>query len=337
MAQVLVTGATGFLGRNLVERLVQRGDRVRCLMRRPGSDPFLDRLGVEYGRGDILDPASLDGALRGVEVVYHLAGVTRQWGPVSFATANTEGTGHLAEACVRQSKPPVLVFTSSLAAAGPTRPGRPLTEEVLPAPVSEYGRSKLAAEGRLRALADHVPITIVRPPCVFGPWDLNNVWLFRMVWYEFNVVPGRPPPQLSWVYVTDLVDALILVAERGQRLRSHGDGPVAGQGLYYVALDEAPNLADLGRLAARVIGRKVRRTLYLPAPACRLVGRWNDLRARLSGRGVLLGSDKIVEALAGSWLCAGDKAKRELGFVCRTGMAEGLRLTVEWYRAQGWF
>jgi nucleoside-diphosphate-sugar epimerase len=103
-----------------------------------------------------------------------------------------------------------------------------------------------------------------------------------------------------------------------------------------VALDEWPTLAAVGALAAQALHCRLWRTFPVPGPVCRFYGRCNDVLARLRRRPMLLSLDKMTEGLAGSWLCTADKAKRELGFLCQTGLAEGFRRTAAWYRAQGW-
>jgi nucleoside-diphosphate-sugar epimerase len=335
MAHVLVTGSTGFIGRNLVERLVARGDAVRCLIRKPTQHGFLGSLRVEYIGGNILAPESLALALQGVEVVYHLAGATEVVSPREYALGNITGNCNIAQACAGVSRPPTVVYVSSLAAAGPALAGRPLRESDPPAPVSEYGRTKLQGEHRFRAVADRVAVTVVRPPSVFGPWDFHTLRLFRAVRWRINCVPGGRDIRLSWVYVGDLVAALILAAERGARLRPVEQGPDDEQGIYYAALDEQPTLAEVGRLAASALQMQLWHTFYVPGPILRLFARVNTLRAWITRRPILLSSDKIQEGLAGSWLCAADKAKQELGFTCRMGLVEGFERTAAWYRANG--
>jgi len=335
MTRVLVTGGTGFIGRHLVERLVKRGDRVRCLIRRPFQQGFFDPLDVDCVRGDVLVPKSLGPALQDVDVVYHLAGRTLVLSPQEYV-ANGQGSRALAQACAGLTNPPVVVYVSSLAAAGPAADDRSLTEASLPRPVSAYGRSKLEGEQQFRAVADTVPVTIIRPPSVFGPWDANTLWLFRTVRWHVNFVPGRSASRLSWIYVSDLVEALLLAAERGMRLVRTESGPESERGIYFAALDEWPTLAEVGALAAQALDCRLWHTFHMPGPVCQLYARCNDVLARLIRRPILLSHDKITEGLAGSWLCSAEKAKRELGFVCRIGLAEGFRRTAAWYRDQGW-
>ncbi len=290
--------------------------------------------GAECVRGDITVPASLVPALRGVERVYHLAGATVVASPHRYKAVNTLGTRNLVAACGRLATPPVLLFLSSLAAAGPSTPNRPRREEDVPAPVSEYGRSKLLAECQLRHWAGRLPITIVRPPGVFGPGDPNTIKLFQMARHGVNLIPGSAEQQLDFIFVDDLVAAIPMAAALGERLAA-SDADV-GRGVYFVAMDERPSVRDLGDLAGRTMGTSFIRHVVIPPWAARFAARATDFVARLTMQPMLLTSDKMSEALAGSWICSSAKAKRAWGFACRTGLADGFAKTVAWYRRHGW-
>lgn len=332
MARVLVTGATGFIGKHLVAHLRARGDDVRCLIHQ--SEARVS--GTECVRGDITIPASFGAALRGIDTVYHLAGATVVASPHRYRVVNTLGTRNVATACARLATPPVFAFLSSLAAAGPTSPDRPLREDDSPNPVSAYGRSKLFAEHHLRRLARQMPITIMRPPGVFGPGDPNTIKLFQAARRGVNFIPGSAEQRLSFIYVDDLVAALPEAAARGERLahsQARADDP---QGVYFVAMDERPSVIELGAVAGRVTGAASVRDIIIPSWAIRLAARATDFAARLTMQPMLLTSDKMREALAGSWICASDKAKSQLGFACRMGLADGFAATVAWYKQRGW-
>ena len=332
MARVLVTGGTGFIGRHLVAHLRALGDEVRCLIHEKEARVA----GAECVRGDITVPASLVPALRGVKRVYHLAGATVVASPHRYKAVNTVGTRNIAAACVRLATPPVLLFLSSLAAAGPTTPNRPRREDDPPAPVSEYGRSKLLAERHLRRWAGRLPITVLRPPGVFGPGDPNTIKLFRMARHGVNLIPGSAEQQLDFIYVDDLVAAIPIAAARGERLSAYRVNADDARGVYFVAMDERPTIRDLGDIAGRVMGAASVRHVVIPHWASRLAARATDFVARLTMQPMLLTSDKMREALAGSWICSSVKAKGSLGFRCRTSLADGFAKTVEWYKRQGW-
>jgi nucleoside-diphosphate-sugar epimerase len=340
MARVLVTGATGFIGHHLVRRLVERGDQVRCLARslhskRPMLADAALPSAVECVLGDITVRESLDRAVAGVETVYHLAGATLPIHSNTFWLVNTLGTRNLAESCLRCPVSPTFVYVSSLAAAGPSRDG-PLSESCSPCPVSGYGRSKLGAERVLRALAGQLPVTVLRPPCVFGPGEPYLLKLLRLARWGIALRPGHRNFRLSWIYVADLVEAMLLAAEQGRRLlpKVH---PEDDTGVYYVALDEQPTIREFANLLAEQIGRRKFWDISVPPLLCWLGASVNDYRTRLTGKPYFLCPDKLHEALAGSWICDAGKAKRELGMVCRTDMRAGLHATVRWYQDQGWF
>jgi dihydroflavonol-4-reductase len=327
VSQVLVTGGTGFIGPRLVARLVRQGERVRCLMRRPRRLPE----GAEAARGELHDPAALRAALDGVEVVYHLAGATIVRHPLSYRATNARGTRHLARACAAMANPPLVVYLSSLAAAGPATPGRPRSEDDRPAPMSRYGLSKLAGEAALHAVSARVPASVVSAPTVFGPGDPNLIKLIRAA--RAGVVAGPPQlgAQLSWIYVDDLVDVLIRAAERGARLE-----PAGSRGIYNAALAETSSLVDAAHLAAALQGRPRVRIVTLPESLCLFGGHVIDLWNAITGMPRLVTRDKIREGLAGTWTCRIDRAEAELGFRCEVGLEEGFRRSIAWYTERGW-
>ena len=333
--RTLVTGATGFIGRHVVRRLLERGEPVKCLVRRQPKNG-LAASGVEFVRGDVTQPDSLRAAVRGVDLIYHIAGATQVHSPAIYARVNSDGTRHLAEACARLPTPPKVVYVSSLAAAGPSSDDCPRREDQLSAPVSAYGKSKLAAEGHLRKLAGRIPVTIVRPPAVFGPWDPNTIQLFRSVRTGFNVVPGQADPRLSIIFVEDLVSALLLAAERGKTITAARTGPEAERGIYFTAMEESIAFSEMAQAAARAMNLSAIRTVRLPGLLCWLGAYANQFRATLLHQPILFTPDKIREAFAGSWTCSSEKAKVELGMRCTTGLVDGFRVTVDWYRRQGW-
>jgi nucleoside-diphosphate-sugar epimerase len=325
MSRVLVTGAAGFIGRHLVRRLVEQGDTVRCLLQDPRRRRVFGSLPVECVAGTLGDADSLARAVRGVNVVYHLAGATLPTRLKLYQTINGLGTRNLAQVCAMQAEPPIVVYVSSLAAAGPAFTGRPLTEDCAPHPVSEYGRSKLAGERYLRDVASRVPVTVLRPPGVFGPGDHYTLRLLQMARSGIALVPGREANPLSWVYVADLVEALTVAADRGRRLAPSDHVP-DDEGVYFIALDAPASIIDALRIAATVEGRSAPRVIHVPEALVRLGAQFNALLTRLTGATFWLNPDKVCEALAGAWTCDPGKARRELGFACATDLFSGLTI-----------
>ncbi|MBI1902896.1 MAG: SDR family NAD(P)-dependent oxidoreductase [Planctomycetia bacterium] len=353
MSKILVTGATGFIGQHLARALVERGDEVTCLKRKTSRVEALEKLGVRLVEGDVTDAESLRPAVAGADIVFHLAGLTTAFHLAGFLRVNEQGTRNLLEACAARPTPPVVIHVSSIAAAGPSQGGQPRKEEDTAAPVSSYGRSKRAGEIAARKFADRVPLTIVRPPIIFGPGDRAVLEIFKPISrFGIHLIPGYRRNYLSLLYVADLVSGLLLAADRGQRVRSdrihavpvgsdrihavaEGDKS-ENQGYYYLAHDESPSYADLGRWIGRALGR--RRTICVPTlmPIVWFTAATSDLWGRMRGRPAVFNVDKAREAAAGSWTCSAERAKRELGWSCAAGLPARLKETADWYRRERW-
>src|SRR5437867_3822980 len=240
--KAFVTGGTGFVGAHLVRALLERGDEVRCLVRNPAKAGALGwSSAVELVRGDLDDARALREGCAGAEVVYHVAGRVSAPSPAAFMAANRDGTARVLEAAAVE-RPRRLLYVSSLAAAGPTLPGQPIDESRPPAPVTPYGRSKLAAELLVRATP--VPWTIVRPPTVYGERDRELFKLFKLARAAVVPVFGDGSQELSVIYAADLADALIAAAT--------AQGSVGA--VYYAAHPSVTTSRELVRAIARAVG-----------------------------------------------------------------------------------
>jgi nucleoside-diphosphate-sugar epimerase len=340
MTKVLVTGASGFIGTKLAQRLVARGDNVTCLVRGSSNRAQLDALGVRYAVGDVRDAAAVRKAIGRVQTVYHLAGLATAFRDRDLMTVNAEGFRNVAAACAESATPPVLVSVSSLAAAGPSPPGRERTESDPAKPVSNYGRAKRAAELIAEAYADRVPITIVRPPIVFGEGDLQMRNVFRSIFrFGVHVALGVAGSHYSLIHVDDLISSLIACAEGGRRLAPAGTAATSNppQGYYFVAGDEQPTFAELGLLIGKSLGRQSVRVLRSPGR----VALWSaaavaETVSRLRGQPYIFNFDKAREASAGNWVCSPRTIRQELGVASQVPIIERLRQTADWYRQQNW-
>ncbi|MCS7303705.1 MAG: NAD-dependent epimerase/dehydratase family protein [Thermoguttaceae bacterium] len=337
MSKVLVTGGSGFVGSHLAEALVARGDQVTCLVRRTSRKEFLETLGVQLVYGDLGDVESLAKAVRGQEVVYHVAGLTHVLDRQEFYRVNAEAVGRVAEACAKAGpSPPVLVLVSSLAAAGPARHGRPRTEQDPPEPVSHYGRSKLAGEEAARNWADQVPITIVRPPIIFGPRDRACLEWFKCIKrFRLHFVPGWRRRRYSWIHIADLVRLLLAAAERGERLQKTNLPERQSIGIYFADSGEHPTFAEMGRKMAAAMGCGVA-VCYVAMPVLWTITAGIEAVSRLRRKPFYVNFDKIREASAGHWICSAEKAAVQLGFSPQASLDQRLHETVVWYRQAGW-
>jgi nucleoside-diphosphate-sugar epimerase len=337
----LVTGASGFIGMHLAERLLAQGKRVRVLVRKPESVAELQRLGAEVVVGALSDSQAIKAAVKGVETVYHLAAMTSALRVADMMACNAHGARAVALACAEQSQPPVLVHVSSIAAAGPVPCGEFKRETDEPRPISNYGRSKLAGERAVAEFAGRLPITIVRPGIVFGPRNREMLPMFKAIKYaNVHFVVGWNTPPLSLLHVDDCVSALTQAAARGTRLSTESREPAerltSGRGLYFAVGPEYPDYAGLGRLIRAALRRPYAPVFPLMGPFPWIAAGINEQVSRLRGKPDSFNLDKIREARASSWACSAELAQRELGLAPRLPLGDRIAETVAWYRANRW-
>ncbi len=343
MAVILVTGATGFIGSHLTRRLLAEGHSVKCLVRATSQVQSLRSLDVELVAGNVCDLESVQRAVVGVDCVYHLAGLTSSLRRATLMQANGLGTWYVARACAQQTTPPVLIYVSSVAAAGPVERGVIRTEDDPPHPVSHYGHSKRAGEVAVEQVAERVPVTVVRPGIVFGEHGRETLPMFWSIEkLRVHAVAGYRSPPLSVIHVADLIELLICAAEQGQRLAARpstgtGRPPLhSGQGYYFACRPEYPDCLQFGRLLQQALERDYVAYLLLPQPVPWIVGGIMELVAHVQRRSNSLNLDKIREATAHSWACSCHAAERDLRFLPQQPLLAQLKSTAQWYRQHGW-
>lgn len=333
---VLVTGASGFIGGRLVRFLLESNTAVTCLVRAASHVDHLRSAGARLVVGDVTDHKSVVRALAQsrADTVFHLAGLVNARYADEFMRVNAGGVEAVASACVGRASTPVLVVVSSLAAAGPSTPDRVLVEGDTPAPVSSYGRSKLAGEHAAAGYAGALPITIVRPPIVFGAGDRGVFQIFRPIARRgLHPVPCGGDQCYSLLHVDDLVRGLTLAAHKGERLC---EGTPPGLGIYYLASEERLTYVQLGQAIAVALGNRPPKIIRLPRLLAKLIGIGGDTAAWVLKRPGWVSSDKIADALAGSWVCSPAKACTQLGWSPTATLADRLHATAQWYRDARW-
>ncbi|WP_246151956.1 NAD-dependent epimerase/dehydratase family protein [Rubripirellula reticaptiva] len=333
MPHALVTGASGFIGSHLVQRLHQDGIRITCLVRPTSDRSRLIPFDPEFKIGDVSDPESLWRAVKSVDVVFHLAGATKGLRIGDLERINVGGVRNMVRVCAQCSNPPTLIQVSSLAAAGPTDANRNRIESDLPTPVSNYGHSKLAGEYEAIRLAAKVPITIIRPPIVLGEADRDGLPLFDSIArWNVHFVPGMSDELFSVIHGDDLAEALILAAKKGSRVQADG----SATGIYFVSSKETPTYAELGQMIGQAVGRDHVRIIHNPKPAVWAIATINEIASQVRRRPHILGVDKAREATAGSWACDASALRRDTGFAPPHSLRQRLAQTAKWYRDQGW-
>jgi len=301
--KVLLTGASGFVGSHILDSLRRQNLPTSILLRASSETKFLEPhlSAVEPRRGSVDDLASLQQAFSGVTHIIHCAGCTRAVRTSDYYQANQLGTRNVVQAA-KSHAPDLqrLVHISSLAVSGPATPDHPATEDSTPRPVSDYGKSKLAAELEVRQ-ACHAPFTIIRPPAVYGPRDSGFFSLFNAVQHHLLPRPNRAQA-LSLVYVKDLAEAVVACLLK----------PAAAGHTYFAT---SPEIVTGRTMAEEIATQMGRWTIPFPIPSFVLwaVCAWQQFISRLTRRASLLNLQKYAELRAPGWVCSPAKLRSELG------------------------
>jgi len=324
--RTVVTGAAGFVGSHLVEKLLARGDEVVCI-ERPGAGPgWIDGMDIEFHDCGLGNPALLRDLVCSAEVIYHLAALTEARTPAECFEVNTLGTANVLKAAAGcRGSTPRVVFMSSLAAVGPAPDGEELTADTVPRPLSHYGRSKLHAEAVIHAFADRVPSVICRCPAVYGPRDRVVLKLFRMVAKGFALTIGPWDREVSVIHAQDAADGLVAA----------GTEPGSPGRTYYLANPEPVTWGDFVLAIGRALDRRPFR-FAVPVPAARPIALAAEGAAWLSRRAAVLNRDRVRELSQSRWVCNSIAALTEIGFQPRFSLETGVVDTAVWLRRNQW-
>jgi nucleoside-diphosphate-sugar epimerase len=324
--RVLITGATGFIGGHLTEALHNKGYQLRCLVRKTSDLQWIKHLPIEYVYGDLFDTQVLTRAMKDVEYIYHLAGVTKAKTKEEYFTGNHLATKNLLNAVLAsQANLKRFIYVSSQTAVGPTLAGESVDETTPFHPITTYGISKMEAEKECLALMGQLPITIVRPPAVYGPRDKDVFEFFNTMNKGLQPMIGFNNKTVSLIHVKDLVDGIILAGEHENGLRQ----------TYFISSERFYNWKEVGEVTSRVIGKKALR-LKIPEFGVYIIATVSELFSLLSRKPVLLNLEKARDIVQNAWTCSIAKAQRELNFRESFTLEEGIKNTVAWYRQHHW-
>jgi dihydroflavonol-4-reductase len=333
-SKALVTGANGFVGSYLVEGLLSQGYQVTCLVRKTSNLRWLSGLNVEYVYADISEKESLSreaesfgkNVLKDVDFVFHVAGLTKAKRKEEYFKANYQGTKNLIELCV-EDNPRIkrFVYISSQAAVGPGKDSKPLDETAPCNPITDYGKSKLEGEKVVLEFSSRLPVTIIRPPAVYGPKDTDILSFFKVTNKGFRTLLGKGERYISLCYIEDLIHGIILAAE----------SPKAIGQIYFIADDQIYSWRETFRIVSKVLNKKTI-PLRIPKAFLYIIAFVSENIARILGKPTVINVQKVREITQKYWLCDVSKAKRELGFSPKYKLEEGAKKTVKWYKEKGW-
>lgn len=324
--RTLVTGATGFIGANIVRALLDKNYRVRALARPDSNKRNLEGLEVELAAGDVRDPESIKRALEGCSLLFHGAALYSFWvRPRKLIyQINVEGTRNVLQAALERGLERV-VYTSSVAALGLPKDREPADEATPVDPktiVSDYKRSKYLAQQVALEFSKKMPVVIVNPSFPVGPYDIKPTPTGRVIVDFLNRrMSAYVETGMNVVDVRDVALGHLLAAERGR------------VGECYILGGENLTMGELLTLLAEITG--------LPAPRVKLpyypilgLSYVNAALCALTGKAPRMTPETIRMSRHYMFFDPG-KAVRELGFP-QTPAREALRKAVEWFQANGY-
>ncbi|UCF87192.1 MAG: NAD(P)-dependent oxidoreductase [Nitrospiraceae bacterium] len=322
--KVLITGASGFIGSHLVERLLVNGFEITCLTRNASRPEWLEGLDISLIQGDCSDREFLYKSVRGYDYIFHLAGITKTNQRNDYYDVNTAGTENIISA-VAHNNPNIkrFVYISSLSAFGPKVNKSIPIENEIPHPVSDYGNSKLSAEKALHKYISNIPISILRPSAVYGPRDREVFLIFQYI--KKGVIPSWGKGHTSLIYIDDLIDAVILASE----------STLAIGKTYFISDGEIYSNENILKEISSTLHVKPL-TIRVPRNLLSVIGFLSDVISTMIGKKTMINRDKCKELMYSEWVCDINKARSDLGFKPKVGLKEGIQWTADWYKIHKW-
>lgn len=310
MKTVALTGATGFVGARILHKLLERGTPVRALTRRPQPPAT----GTDWITGDLNDAGALQELVKGADAVIHCAGLVKARSAEEFDRVNHQGSRSICQAvraiAATGEKPahPHFILISSLVARLPE--------------ISAYAASKHAAEQAVRESLEDSPWTVIRPPGVYGPGDVEILKLLRVMRRGVALAPGSQGSRFSLLHVDDLAEAVCAALWQPQifsKVIELDDGKSGGYSIDEVRL-----------LAESIFDRRIR-TITVPEGLLHFVGAANEIAARLVGGAPMLTRGKARELVHPDWVSAGEKLPTLIDWKPQFDLGAGLGDAVAWY------
>ena len=327
--KILITGASGFIGSFIVEEALRRGMDTWAAVRKSSSRSFLQDGRIHVIELNLSSEEQLTAQLKNhqFDYVVHAAGVTKCLHREDFFRVNTEGTQHLVRAL--QSTQHALqrfVYISSLSIMGAIREQQPyqeIREDDMPQPNTAYGLSKLAAEQWLSE--QRIPYVILRPTGVYGPRERDYFMMAKSIKAHTDFAVGFRRQDITFVYVTDVVQAVFLALDKG----------VTGR-RYFLSDGDVYQSSTFSDLLRKELGNPWWIRITAPIWLLRVITFCGEYIGRLTGKVTALNNDKYYIMRQRNWSCDIEPARRELGYEPQVKLAEGVRRSIQWYKENKW-
>jgi len=328
--KILITGASGFIGSFIVEEALRQGFETWAAVRGSSSRQFLTDERIHFIELNLSSEEQLKEQLKDYQFDYvvHAAGVTKCLNKADFHRINTEGTQNLVRA-IQALKMPLhrFVYISSLSIMGAIREQQPYTE-ILESdeakPNTAYGRSKLEAEQWLDTVED-LPYVILRPTGVYGPRERDYFMMAKSIQSHTDFAVGYKQQDITFVYVTDVVQAVFLACEKG----------VTGR-RYFLSDGEVYQSSTFSNLIRKELGNPWWIRVTAPIWVLRIVTFIGEYVGHLTGKVTALNNDKYNIMRQRNWRCDIKPAQQELGYEPKIKLEEGVRRSIKWYKDNKW-
>jgi nucleoside-diphosphate-sugar epimerase len=323
--KAFVTGATGFVGSHLADKLLESGFDVSCLIRETSNLRWLQNKNIKLIKGTLFDKDKLKNELKDSDYVFHSAGVVKAKNKQGYIRGNVEATKSLIEIAY-EANPRLKKFIhiSSQAVCGPNPDDNPIDENYKPKPITTYGATKLQAEEEVKKFKAKIPVNIIRPPAIFGPRDNEILIYFKTFQNGLNSIIGFGKKYLSLVYVEDLINGILLAAEKG----------IPGE-TYFICSDRAYDWDEISTVTSWILSKNPIK-IKIPHWLVYTSGFFAEFFSLFSSKASTLNLEKCRDITRKNWVCSNAKAKRELGFIEEFTLEEGFRKTIEWYKEKKW-
>ena len=322
----VVTGANGFVGSHLVDYLLEKGDEVHCIVRKSSNLRWLNGKNVIIHDSGLFDKKELNKVLKEVDFLYHIAGVVKAKTVDGYFKGNVETTKNLLDA-VLEVAPKIkrVLIVSSLTASGPSKLDFPNNENTPTNPITTYGKSKAAQEELAKKYMDKLPITIIRPPAIYGDRDTEIYIVFKTYKQGLMTLVGFNRKELSIIYVKDLVNGIYLAATK----------EIAKVEIYFISSKEFYNWLQIGKVIKKAMGKGAL-NLRLPHFLVYIVASVAQFISMFSSKPATFNLEKARDFVQEAWTCDTTKAQKDLGFVEKYSLEEGMKNTIDWYKKEKW-
>ena len=330
--KILITGASGFIGSFIVEEALNRGFETWAAVRKSSSRAFLKDERIHFIELNLSSEEQLKQQLKDIQFDYvvHAAGVTKCLHKEDFFRINTEGTKNLVRALLDLQMPlKRFVYISSLSIMGAIREKQPyqeIRERDKAQPNTAYGKSKLEAEQWLNSLNEKLfPFIILRPTGVYGPRERDYFMMAKSIQSHIDFAVGFKQQDITFVYVTDVVQAVFLALEKGETGRC-----------YFLSDGEVYQSSTFSDLIRKELGNPWWIRITAPLWLLRIITFCGEYMGHLTGKVTALNNDKYNIMKQRNWRCDISPARQELGYEPKVKLEEGVHKSIVWYKKNKW-